>query len=130
MYLSENNGVCMRPGCGKSRLALELVLHNPRASPSCFTTLLRIMSFPPTILRTVFPPEPKKDPPILPLRITWPSQGTAPVQVQNLPGKIRKPPGEVTRLSRGGYSLQKVLGWDPERYKKILVSCLKIVNAA
>jgi hypothetical protein len=43
--------------------------------------------------------------------------------VQKIPHrKIPKPPGELTRLSRGGYSLERALGWDQERYRKIQVS--------
>jgi len=38
--------------------------------------------------------------------------------------KIPKPPGELTRLSRGGYSLERALGWDQERYRKVQVSLL------
>ncbi|KDQ49338.1 hypothetical protein JAAARDRAFT_51794 [Jaapia argillacea MUCL 33604] len=33
--------------------------------------------------------------------------------------RIPKPSGEVTRLTRGGYSLRKVLGWDQSLYCKV-----------
>lgn len=41
---------------------------------------------------------------------------------QPLPdSQIPKPPGEVARLSRGGYSLAKVLMWDEEFYSEVQV---------
>ena len=38
------------------------------------------------------------------------------------PRKIPKPPGEVTRLNRGGYNLQDKLNVSPTQYKIIQVS--------
>jgi hypothetical protein len=40
---------------------------------------------------------------------------------QGSASKIPKPPGEVTRLSRGGYSLRKALGWDERLYEEVQV---------
>ncbi|KAK7434684.1 hypothetical protein VKT23_020048 [Stygiomarasmius scandens] len=37
----------------------------------------------------------------------------------NASGKIRKPPGEVGRPGRGGYTLSKVLGWHPDQYSEV-----------
>jgi hypothetical protein len=37
---------------------------------------------------------------------------------------IPKPPGEVTRLRRGGYSLISALGWQEERYDEVQASAL------
>lgn len=34
---------------------------------------------------------------------------------------IPKPPGQVTRLRRGGYTLIEALGWDEEYYKNVQV---------
>ncbi|KAF8194932.1 hypothetical protein BJ912DRAFT_923832 [Pholiota molesta] len=34
-------------------------------------------------------------------------------------GLISKPDGEVTRITRGGYNLQDILGWDKKKYRKI-----------
>jgi hypothetical protein len=38
--------------------------------------------------------------------------------------KIPKPPGAVTRITRGGYSLKKELRWDPTQYEAVQVSTL------
>lgn len=35
--------------------------------------------------------------------------------------KIRKPPGEVTRIKRGGYSLEKTLNWPDDSYARFQV---------
>jgi hypothetical protein len=37
---------------------------------------------------------------------------------------IPKPPGEVTRLRRGGYSLISTLGWQEEKYDEVQASAL------
>jgi hypothetical protein len=42
--------------------------------------------------------------------------------VKTEPRKISKPRGEVTRLSRGGYSLEKTLGWEQKRYREVQVA--------
>lgn len=41
--------------------------------------------------------------------------------------KIPKPPGEVTRIERGGYNLQLALGWSDEQYKRLQVSLTRII---
>ena len=38
------------------------------------------------------------------------------------PRKIPKPPGEVTRLNRGGYNLQDKLNFSQAHYKEVQVS--------
>lgn len=35
--------------------------------------------------------------------------------------QIRKPPGEVTRIKRGGYSLEKTLNWPKDTYAQFMV---------
>ncbi len=38
------------------------------------------------------------------------------------PRSIPKPPGEVTRLSRGGYNLREAVDWSKEQFEDIQVS--------
>ena len=38
--------------------------------------------------------------------------------------KIQKPPGEAGRRNSGGFNLEKVLGWEVERYNDMIVSFL------
>lgn len=42
--------------------------------------------------------------------------------------KIKKPSGQVTRISRGGYSLAEVLHWDKEQYWAVSVSLILDLN--
>ena len=40
----------------------------------------------------------------------------------NTPPKIPKPPGDVTRVKRGGYRLSEAVRWDDRTYKDVRVS--------
>jgi hypothetical protein len=67
-------------------------------------------------LRQVWSPETPLDAAILPQTATH----SATVQGQRN-GIIAKPAGEVNEISKGGYSLHKVLDWERVRYKDVQV---------
>jgi hypothetical protein len=79
--------------------------------------------FPPPIARVLFRREAL--PHIVPLtmrrRFGFDNTSTGEVQGARTP----KPPGEVSRLSRGGYSLQAALGWDNREYQAFKVSTFR-----
>jgi hypothetical protein len=85
------------------------------------------MSDPPLTLRTVFPPEINPSSAYLALRRVWSHTPSNPIvlmtpgQQNPLYGTIPKPHGMVTEVSKGGYSLIQVLGWNRAQYKEIQV---------
>ena len=97
------------------------------------TALPLMVPFPPLSLSTVFADELRLSAVILTLNKIWPQE---PIVTKGDAGslttphsyhpsqnqKIPKPRGEVTRLSRNGYSLRQALGWDAEYYHKVQVS--------
>ena len=98
--------------------------------------------FNPPMYRVSFTPERvMHDPPAV-LRRSWsgvdivPAVTTATATESNPSAStttalIPKPEGEVTRLKRGGYSLETTLGWSHERYVEIQVSqfvCLLLLE--
>ncbi|EJD41723.1 hypothetical protein AURDEDRAFT_169149 [Auricularia subglabra TFB-10046 SS5] len=63
-------------------------------------------------------------PPIASASLHYTPAGVAPLGLPLLPPSsfpfpIPKPPGQVTRLKRGGYSLISALGWDNEQYIRV-----------
>ncbi len=97
----------------------------------------------PTVLtlNIVFPEEFNASSAVLTLSKIWPDEPIAlinhrpdPLEVQDIrfkidgscQRKIPKPNGEVTRLSRGGYSLQAALRWDKAFYYEVQVSIRQV----
>lgn len=62
------------------------------------------------------------------LRMLWPSERPIePLEDRKAkvgPGVIAKPPGQVTEISKGGYSLKAELQWDKSLYNAVYVSLL------
>ncbi|MDT7543714.1 MAG: hypothetical protein QOE33_3626 [Acidobacteriota bacterium] len=90
-----------------------------------------LVSVTPITLRTAFPADtiPVKTP--LALRFVWPVETAIPdaPEVQHKKKKIPKPQGELSRLSRGGYSLEKALGWEKSLYLQVQVHSINIYDA-
>lgn len=92
------------------------------------------MSGLPSALRRVYPPETEWATFHSSHRIVWPSANALnDSQISNakdplLEVQIPKPRGDVGCLSKGGYSLQKVLGWDEDFYREVQVclSCSRL----
>jgi hypothetical protein len=86
------------------------------------------MSAPPCALRRVYPPEPEWTTFHSSHRLVWTDMVTvngnsASESSGILKAQIPKPKGDVGCISKGGYSLRKVLGWDEDFYREVQV-CL------
>ena len=72
-------------------------------------------------LRRVYPPETEWTTFHSSHRTVWSRETTSNTVTGITLEKIPKPRGDVACISRGGYSLRKVLGWDDEFYKEVQV---------
>src|ERR1700690_1089247 len=83
----------------------------------------------PLTLRAAFPADisPVKSP--LALRFVWPAETTPNPSFEVGPEnkKIPKPPGQLSRLSRGDYSLEQTLGWEKSVYLQVQVNIINIM---
>lgn len=77
----------------------------------------------PLTLRITFEAESKIIPPPLTLRRVWTAESESHQRPKTIAEskKIRKPPGEVGRPSRGGYRLTEALGLSDREYQEIQV---------
>lgn len=77
----------------------------------------------PLTLRITFEDELKTLPPLLTLRRVWTAEVESHLRTQKTTEsrKVPKPPGEVGRLSRGGYRLTEVLELNDKEYQEIQV---------
>lgn len=86
--------------------------------------------FSPLTVRTVFKPERFRTPSPIDFQMQYsvgPHNSKDPpantlASTSRMYPLVPKPPGEVSRIKRGGYTLQKVLMWDDEEYKNRQVS--------
>jgi hypothetical protein len=91
------------------------------------------MSAPSCALRKVYPPEPEWTTFHSSHRVIW-STDTDMItsndnSVRESGAQIPKPKGDVGCISKGGYSLRKVLGWDEDFYREVQV-CLFLRHPA
>ncbi|KLO04504.1 hypothetical protein SCHPADRAFT_1003275 [Schizopora paradoxa] len=91
--------------------------------------------FPPLTNRSVFHKEPLSTGIVLASRTEFPlieasaASGFPSVLPSKLRAEIPKPPGEVSRISRGGYNLEEKLGWSKSEYGKVQKGIRELAKA-
>jgi len=96
-------------------------------------------AFPNLTARTRFPREVDLKNVLLASRTVWPEEVAIcnPQNLQSLENGMAqvswpmpKPPGQVSEVNKGGYSLSSVLGWEGKWYKTVQVSVVLILFRA